>query len=305
MACYQCHVQPIWTALRDNLICASTAISIAIPCELSLLQGALHKILLAPTWLCDTGEVVKAMSLVLLQHGSATSGLLAWQGIMAAASVFVTHRDSTTSAASSKALVPSTAQPATAEPINSAKVAVHDSSEYCADTTEAHAIGSFWSALPAVMAYYTCSTDGAAPVASPDATQPTSQPHSNSYQQFRPVPQLVKADASLLQPFVEALVKHCKQTAGHSEMDHATQQASSSVCQAAVKQTESSRSTPQQPAEPGGSAQKSAVIAGGRLVAAAGMLLALCEEQPLLAQVLACLQSLTQACSQLRCVCAQ
>ena len=126
--------------------------------------------------------------------------------------------------------------------------------------------------------------------------------------QLEPIIKLLKADAGLMLPFIRALVSQGQQSVGQSSMSGGShdQPTKQSLVQEGVENQKgvvsiTAEHARQADAGLGESMADPAARGGGKkVVAAVEALLALCEEQVLLAQLLELLQPLTEACSTLR-----
>ena len=246
---------------------------------------------------CTSGKVFQAMEPVLLQHCSITDGPLAWRGVLAGAAVFAeaaldtapqnspsSHMHTSRSAGTEACKGPSSATNSPASPA-------------CTPTMTL----SFLAALPCVAAYYSCHAD---PAASPHVSQQSGELLMGLGTQLEPIIKLLKADAGLMLPFICALVSQGQQSVGQSSMsggshDQPSRQRLVEKQKGVVPVTaEHARQADAGLAE--SLADPAARGGGEQVVAAVEVLLALCKEQVLLAQLLELLQPLSEACSTLR-----
>lgn len=241
------------------------------------------------------------MEPVLLQHSSATHGPLAWRGIIAAATVcaeasfgsapqnsLTSHRDSSLSAGTEACKGPSGGT---------------DSPTPCASNVTM--TSRFFAALPCVMAYYSCHTDSAA---ASHVTQQSSELLKGLDKQQNPIFKLLKADASLMLPFIRALMHQGQQNVGQLTSPGAigVQPSRQMLVQACDEDPTGDASITAELARQAdvglgeSSADPASSGGGGEVLAAAEALLSLCEEQALLLQIVELLQPLSEACSTLR-----
>ena len=250
---------------------------------------------------CISGKVFQAMEPVLLQHCSSRAGPLAWRGIIAAATVFAEAALDTASQNSSSSHVNSSQSAGTEAWEGPSTGANSPTSSACNPTMTS----KFLAALPCVMALYSCHADPAAPSHTSD--QRGELPKGLTAQ-LEPIIKLLKADPRLMLPFICALVSQSQQTVGQLSTSGGShdQPSSQSLVQACYKNQQgvvniTAEHARQADAELGGSTADSAAMGGGaRVTAAVETLLALCEEQVLLAHLLQLLQPLSEACSTLR-----
>ena len=240
------------------------------------------------------------MEPVLLEHCTSTAGPLAWRGIIAAALVFAEAASDTASQNNSSS---HSSQSAGAETGKGPSGGTNSPTSSACNPTRT---SSFLAVLPSVMAIYSCHVDSAA---ASYVSQQSSEQLKGSTSQLQSIIKLLKADAHLMLPFIRALVSHCRQTAGQmstSGGSHDQPSSQSCLVQASDKTQEgvvsiTAEHARQDDGGPGGPVADSAAKGGGAtVVAAVEALLALCEEQMLLAQLLELLPSLSEACSTLR-----
>ena len=249
---------------------------------------------------CTSGKVFQAMEPVLLEHCTSTAGPLAWRGIIAAATVFAEAGfDTTPQNSSSSHSSYSAGAEAGKGPLGGTN---SPTSSACNPTRTS----SFLAALPSVMAFYSCHVDSAA---ASYVSQQSSQQLKGSTSQLESIIKLLKADARLMLPFIRALVSHCRQTVGlvsTSGGSHDQPSSQSCLVQASDKTQEGVVSITAEHARQddrglaGPVAGSAAKGGGATVVAALEALLALCEEQMLLAHLLELLPLLSEACSTLR-----
>ena len=276
----------------------------------------------------SAGKGLEAILPVLTQHSSAAAGTLAWQGIIAAATVLTKCADptglhsSTTSNAISSSHVQLAAAHASGVATNIPGVSglAANSPSAAADvgtpppSAAAPATGlkvdspsqSFLPSLPAVLAYYSC---GAAPVALAAVPHDIVAAGKKTDKHLQPVLSLLQADAILILPFIRALVLHCQESMGQAAISttvaqtplrvqhglHSSDQGHTEELTAPEKSSEQAVEMLDH------TAASSAVLCSNRLMAAVEVLLAVCQEQALLQHVLELLQPLHEACKQLRC----
>ena len=241
---------------------------------------------------------------MLVQHSNASAGVPAWQGIIAAATVFAEYDHARAPQASTTSLMPSSQLPAGTDAA-AGFGGSQDSRQNSVVSLEASAMlsSSLFTVLPAVMAYYSCSTGSAAQAtASSMAQQSNVEPERHS----APVLKLCSAEARAIAPFIAALVAHCQQGMEQSGLSKEIHEPSTNHdtvqpddCPLSVEGSAPSESTKL--------VHKSRSDADGmncccsdRLVAAIEMLLTLSEEHTLLAHTLRLLQPLHKACISFR-----
>lgn len=250
---------------------------------------------------CITGTVFQAMQPVLLYHSSATAGVLAWRGIIAAATVFA-ETDARATCSSLGNPASHTAGKGSAkgpsEPLPQGPSPAPDSL-----TTMTP---SFLTALPSVMACYSCHAEPASQPPPPGTTEQGPGMAHGLQQQLKPVFRLLKADPCLMRPYIAALVNQGQYSVGQLPPASPAQPISPCLaqpCDGADKGGVSGPLEHARQADGGDDPLGAWGGAGGRgeaVVAAVQALLALCEEQALLAQVLRLLQPLLETCSTLR-----
>ena len=244
------------------------------------------------------------MEPVLLQHSSATAGPLALRGIIAAATVFAETGFDRPSQSSPSSHFPSS-QSAGIEP---AKGVLKDADSPTISANGLAMTSSLLTALPGVMACYSCHTQSAAQAVSSDTIQQGNELLQGLDRQLQPILKLLKADARLMLPFIAALVSQCQLSIGLSDSTGAShpQYISQTLVHACDETHEGGVSTSAEYARQaeGGLGESvtgpAARDGGDKVVAAVGVLLVLCEEQALLVQILGLLQPLSEACSTLR-----
>ena len=237
------------------------------------------------------------MQPVLLHHSNATAGVLAWRGIIAAATVFAEYASRASHDSLSGQCIQSTGKEASKRP--------SDGAEWPSPSADSPSVltPSFRTELPGVMPCYSCLSESAASP-STHTTEKSNEAVHGLHQPLQPVFRLLKADEGLMRPYIAALIAQAQHSIGRVDVASQAQPSSPSLCDGAE------RGRGRRPAEGARQADglddavaKLAVGSGGKTaVAAVEALLALCEEQGLLVQVLGLLQLLSEACSTLRCV---
>lgn len=239
------------------------------------------------------------MQPVLLHHSSAAASVLAWRGIIAAATVFAEYASSR---ASHDSVGGQSSQSVSKQ--SSKSPSDHPQGPSPAADGPTAMSPSFLRALPGVMACYSCRAEPAAHSALPRMTKQSNEAVHVPHQQLQPVFKLLKADERLMRPYIAALVEQSQQSVNHV-VDLSSQAQPSSLCLCDEADRDGGGRPAEHAREPHGldvPVAKLAVGGGGdTAVAAVDALLALCEEQALLAQVLRLLQPLSEACNTIRC----
>lgn len=241
------------------------------------------------------------MQTVLLHHSTAAASVLAWRGIIAAATVFAVYASSRASHSLGTHGSQSAGKQSSRSPSDPA-----EGPSSAADGPTVMTPG-FLTALPGVMACYSCHAEPAALSPSTRWTKESNEAVHVPHQHLQPVFKLLKADERLMRPYIAALAVQGQQSVKQVVLSSQAQPSSLSLCD------EAERDGGGRPAEYAREADgldvpvaKPAVGGGGETaVAAVDALLALCEEQALLAQVLRLLQPLSEACNTLRCALSQ
>lgn len=238
------------------------------------------------------------MEPALLQHSSASAGMLAWQGTLAVAAIAAESFKARRTERNLDTVSPDSStqkQLLAALPLGSTLGLSNSSPQ-------------LWAALPAVMAYFCL-----------DERQPEEPAESSSGQQqaerLTPVLRLLQADPLLIKPFIDALVTHCQHGQTRATDDSQPRQASSkqgasqkvSVATLPARVSGSSlpdgqqQDTVQTVAAAAGSQQDGASVDGNfTVLAAVEALLVICEQRGLLAYLLELQHHLFDAATSLR-----
>ena len=241
---------------------------------------------------------------MLIQHSNASAGLLAWRGIIAAATVFAEHAHAMAPQASSSSLTHSSQLTASTDAAAGFGDSP-DSRQNPVSSSEASAgrFSPLLTVMPAVMAYYSCNTGSAAQAIMPSMAQ---QSNKELESHSLPVLKLLRAEARLYAPFIAALIAHCEQSLGQLGLSRDRHDLSTrhDVVQPLDEALTVDGSMPvgslKAVHEACGNTDGMNSCCSDRLVAAIEILLAMSEEQTLLAHTLRLVQQLHEACSSFR-----
>ncbi len=286
------------------------------------------------------GDMLQAMEPVLVQHSSATAGVLAWQGTVALTTVAAetlkasgrtlkasdsaqadSALDTSMSSTSSQQHQSVEAGPFASNPRPPACKSepwVSNPTASASDPAPSAISPSFWAALPCVMAYLSLHREQEARIN--DSFQQHDQSHQQQGEQLQLVMKLLQADPLLISPFITALVTYCQRVQTQPAAQSGVTQQSNVSTEHDASQVMSASTMPAADITIAGGHEQQAAQAHDvsgvgqheaglvhhtyRLVAAIETLLALCEQPGLPPYLLELQHQLFQACRDFRSVAA-